>query len=107
MDTNVSSTLPVPIFVPRIVMVATYTQDTQTHSIIASVSTQTDSNTLSTHTTQTNHITLSIEQTQTSPALTSILIQTENTSIQNSSLPDVIGDLSPEVDNFEETQQLS
>ena len=42
MDNNVSSTLPVPIFVPRIVMVATYTQDTQTHSITASVSTQTD-----------------------------------------------------------------
>ena len=49
MDNNVSSTLPVPIFVPRIVMVATYTQDTQTHSITASVSTQTDSNLPNTH----------------------------------------------------------
>ena len=95
MDTNVSSTSPVPIFVPRIVMVATYTQDTQTHYITASVSTQTDSNTLNTHATQTNHITSSNEQTQTSPALTSISIQTENTLIQNTSLPDVIGDLSP------------
>ena len=107
MDNNVSSTSPVPIFVPRIVMVATYTQDTQTHSITASVSTQTDGNSLNTHATQTNHITSSNEQTQTSPALTSISIQTENTSIQNTSLPDVIGDSSPEVDNFEETQQLS
>ena len=107
MDNNVSSTSPVPIFVPRIVMVATYTQDTQTHSITASVSTQTDSNLLNTHATQTNHITSSNEQTQTSPALTSISIQTENTSTQNTSVPDVIADSSPEVDNFEETQQLS
>ena len=62
MDTNVSSISPVPIFVPRIVMVATYTQDTQTHSITASVSTQTDSNLLNTHATQTNHITSSNEK---------------------------------------------
>ena len=48
-----------------------------------------------------------MKQTQTSPALTSISIQTENTSTQNTSVPDVIGDSSPEVDNFEETQQLS
>ena len=107
MDNNVSSTSPVPIFVPKIVMVATYTQDTQTHSITASVSTQTDSNSLNTHATQTNHITSSNEQTQTSPAFTPILIQTENTLTQNTSVPDVIGDSSPEVDNFEETQQLS
>ena len=107
MDNNVSSTSPVPIFVPKIVMVATYTQDTQTHSITASVSTQTDSNSLNTHATQTNHITSSNEQTQTSPALTSISIQTENPLTQNTSVPDVIGDSSPEVDNFEETQQLS
>ena len=107
MDNNVSSTSPVPIFVPRIVMVATYTQDTQTHSITASVSTQTDSNLLNTHATQTNHITSSNENTQTSPALTSISIQTENTSTQNTLVPDVIADSSPEVDNFEETQQLS
>ena len=53
MDNNVSSTSPVPIFVPRIMMVATYTQDTQTHSITASVSTQTDSNLLNITTTQT------------------------------------------------------
>ena len=107
MDNNVSSTSPIPIFVPKIVMVATYTQDTQTHSITASVSTQTDSNSLNTHTTQTNHITSSNEHTQTSPALTSISIQTENPSTQNTLVPDVIADSSPEVDNFEETQQLS
>ena len=88
-------------------MVATYTQDTQTHSITASVSTQTDSNSLNTHATQTNHITSSNEQTQTSPALTSISIQTENTLTPNTLVPDVIDDSSPEVDNFEETQQLS
>ena len=104
---NVSSTSPIPIFVPKIVMVATYTQDTQTHSITASVSTQTDSNSLNTHTTQTNHITSINEQTQTSPTLTSISIQTENPSTQNTLVPDVIADPSPEVDNFEETQQLS
>ena len=63
MDNNVSSTSPVPIFVPRIVMVATYTQDTQIHSITASVSTQTDSNLLNTTTTQTNQITARNEQT--------------------------------------------
>ena len=104
---NVSSTSPIPIFVPKIVMVATYTQDTQTHSITVSVSTQTDSNSLNTHTTQTNHITSINEQTQTSPTLTSISIQTENPSTQNTLVPDVIADSSPEVDNFEETQQLS
>ena len=104
---NVSSTSPIPIFVPKIVMVATYTQDTQTHSITASVSTQTDSNSLNTHATQTNHITSINEQTQTSPTLTSISIQTENPSTQNTLVPDVIADSSPEVDNFEETQQLS
>ena len=106
MDNNVSSTLPVPIFVPRIVMVATYTQDTQTHSITASVSTQTDSNLLNTHATQTNQITSRNEQTQTFPALTSILIQTENTPTQNTSVTDVIDNSSPELDNLEETQQL-
>ena len=107
MDNNVSSTSPIPIFVPKIVMVATYTQDTQTHSITASASTQTDSNSLNTHATQTNHITSINEHTQTSPALTSISIQTENPSIQNTLVPAVIADSSPEVDNFEETQQLS
>ena len=101
MDNNVSSTSPVPIFVPRIVMVATYTQDTQTHSITASVSTQTDSNLLNTQAAQTNNITSSNEQTQTSPTLTSISIQTENTSTQNTSVPDVIDNSSPKVDNFE------
>ena len=106
MDNNVSSTSPIPIFVPKIVMVATYTQDTQTHSITASVSTQTDSNSLNTHATQTNHITSINEQTQTSPTLTSISIQTENPSTQNTLVPDVIADSSPEVDNFEETQQM-
>ena len=106
MDNNVSSTLPVPIFVPRIVMVATYTQDTQTHSITASVSTQTDSNLLNTHATQTNQITSRNEQTQTFPALTSISIQTENTPTQNTSVTDVVDDSSPELDNLEETQQL-
>ena len=106
MDNNVSSTSPVPIFVPRIVMVATYTQDTQTHSITASVSTQTDSNLLNTHATQTNHITSRNEQTQTFPALTSISIQTENTPTHNTSVTDVADDSSPELDNFEETQQL-
>ena len=79
MDNNVSSTSPVPIFVPGIVMVATYTQNTQTHPITASVSTQTDSNLLNTHATHTNQITSRNEQTQTFPALTSISIQTENT----------------------------
>ena len=107
MDNKLSSTLPVPIFVPRIVMVATYTQDTQKHSITASVSTQTDSNLLNTHTTQTNQITSRNEQTQTFPALTSISIQTENTLTQNTSVTDVIDDSSPELDNLEETQQLS
>ena len=106
MDNNVSSTLPVPIFVPRIVMVATYTQGTQTHSITASVSTQTESNLLNTHATQTNQITSRNEQTQTFPALTSISIQTENTSTQNTSVTDVVYDSSPELDNLEETQQL-
>ena len=106
MDNNVSSTLPVPIFVPRIVMVATYTQDTQTHSITASVSTQTDSNLLNTHATQTNQITSRNEQTQTFPALTSISIQTENTLTHNTSVTDVADDSSPELDNLEETQQL-
>ena len=116
MDTNVSSTSPVPIFVPRIVMVATYTQDTQTHSITASVSTQTNSNLLNTHTTQTNQITSQNKQTQTSPALASISMQTENTPsisihtdnilTQNTSVPDIIDDSSPEVDNFGEIQQL-
>ena len=99
-------TLPVPIFVPRIVMVATYTQDTQTHSITASVSTQTDSNLLNTHATQTNQITSRNEQTQTFPALTSISIQTENTPTHNTSVTDVADDSSPELDNLEETQQL-
>ena len=105
MDNNVSSTSPIPIFVPKIVMIATYTQDTQTHSITASVSTQTDSNSLNAHATQTNHITSINEQTQTSPIPTSITIQTENPSTQNTLVPDVIADSSPEVDNFEETQQ--
>ena len=107
MDNNVSSTLPVPIFVPRIVMVATCTRDTQTHSITASVSTQTDSNLLNTHATQTNQITSINEQTQTFPALTSISIQTENTPTHNTSVTDVADDSSPELDNLEETQQLS
>ena len=106
MDNNVSSTSPVPIFVPWIVMVATYTQDTQTHSITASVSTQTDSNLLNTHATQTNQITSRNEQTQTFPALTSISIQTENTPTHNTSVTDVADDSSPELDNLEETQQL-
>ena len=106
MDNNVSSTSPIPIFVPKIVMVATYTQDTQTHSITASVSTQTDSNSLNTHATQTNHITSINEQTQTSPTLTSITRHTENPLTQNTLVPDVIGDSSPEVDNFEEPQQM-
>ena len=57
MDNNVSSTLPVPIFVPRIVMVATYTQDMQTQSITAPVSTQTDTNSLNTHAIQTHQMT--------------------------------------------------
>ena len=104
MDNNVSSTLPVPIFVPRIVMVATYTQDTQTHSITASVSTQTDSNLLNTHATQTK---LHQEMNkQTIPALTSISIQTENTPTHNTSVTDVADDSSPELDKLEETQQL-
>ena len=107
MDNNVSSTLPVPIFVPRIVMVATYTQDTQTHSITASVSTQTDSNLLNMHATQTNQFTSTNEQTQTFPALTSISIQTENIPTHNTSVTDVADDSSPELDNLEETQQLS
>ena len=107
MDNNVSSTLPVPIFVPRIVMVATYTQDTQTHSITASVSTQTDSNLLNMHATQTNQFTSTNEQTQTFPALTSISIQTENILTHNTSVTDVADDSSPELDNLEETQQLS
>ena len=107
MDNNVSSTSPIPIFVPKIVMVATYTQDTQTHSITASVSTQTDSNSLNTHATQTNHIASSNEQTQTSPALTSISIQTENPLTQNTLVPDVVADSSPEVDNFEETSAIA
>ena len=107
MDNNVSSTSPVPIFVPRIVMVANYTQDTQTHSITASVSTQTDSNLLNTHTTQTNHITSRNEQTQTSPALTSISIQTENTPTQNTSVPNVIDDSSPEVDKLQPDKYLN
>ena len=107
MDNNVSSTLPVPISVPRIVMVATYTQDTQTHSITASVSTQTDSNLLNTHVT-TKQIKLHQrnEQTQTFPALTSISIQTDNTLTHNTSVTDVADDSSPELDNLEETQQL-
>ena len=106
MDSNVSSTSPIPIFVPKIAMVATYTQDTQTHSITASVSTQTDGNSLNTHATQTNHITSINEQTQTSPTLTSITKQTENSSIQHTLVPKVIADSSPEVDNLEETQQI-
>ena len=106
MDNNVSSTSPVPIFVPRIVMVATYTQDTQTHSITASVSTQTDSNLPNTHATQTNQITSINEQTQTFPELTSISIQTENTPTHNTSVTDVADDSSHELDNLEETQQL-
>ena len=104
---NVSSTSPIPIFVPKITMVATYTQDTQTHSITASVSTQTDSNSLNTHATQTNHITSINEHTQTSPTLTSISTQTENPLTQNTLVPNVIADTSSQVDNFEETQQLS
>ena len=107
MDNNVFSTLPVPIFVPRIVMVATYTQDMQTHSITASVSTQTDSNSLNTHTTQTHQITSTNEQTQTFPALNIHLNTTENTLTHNTSLTDVADDSSPELDNLEETQQLA
>ena len=106
MDNNVSSTSPLPIFVPRIVMVVTYTQDTQTHCITASVSTQTDSNLLNTHATQTNQITSRNEKTQTFPALTSISIQTENTLTHNTLLSDVADDSSPELDNLKETQQL-
>ena len=109
MDNNVSSTSPVPIFVPHIVMVATYTQDTQTHSITASVSTQTDSNLLNTHATQTNQITSRNEQTQTFPALTSISVQTEHTPTHNTSVTDVHDDSSPELDeldNLEEPQPL-
>ena len=104
MDNNVSSTSPVPIFVPHIVMVATYTQDTQTHSITASGNTQTDSNLLHTTTTQTNQITSRNEQTQTFPALTSISIQTEHILTHNTSAIDVDDDSSPELDNLEEPQ---
>ena len=104
MDNNVSSTSPVPIFVPWIDVVATYTQDTQTHSITSSVSTQTDSNLLDTTTTQTNQITSRNEQTQTFPALTSISIQTEHILTHNTSATDVDDDSSPELDNLEEPQ---
>ena len=104
---NVSSTSPIPIFVPKIVMVATYTQDTQTHSITASVSTQTHSNSLNTHATQTNHITSINEHIQTSPTLASISTQTENPLTQNTLVPNVNADTSSQVDNLEETQQLS
>ena len=108
MDNNVSSTSPIPIFVPKIVMVATYTQDTQTHSITASQSALKQTVIHSIHTQhKTNHITSINEQTQTSPTLTSITIQTENPSTQNTLVSDVIADSSPEVDNFEETQQMS
>ena len=107
MDNNVSSTSPLPIFVPRIVMVATYTQDMQTQSITTSVSTQTDTNSLNTHATQTHQITSINEQTQTFPALTSISIQTENTLTHNTSVTDVTDDSSLELDNLEETQQLA
>ena len=106
MDNNVSPTSSVPIFVPRIVMVATYTQDTQTHSITSSVSTQTDSNLLNTTTTQTNQITSRNEQTQTFPALISISIQTEHIPTHNTSTIDVDDDSSPELDNLEESQPL-
>ena len=104
MDNNVSSTSPVPIFVPQIVMVATYTQDTQTHSITSSISTQTDSNLLNTTTTQTNQITSRNEQTQTFPALTPISIQTDHIPTHNTSLTAVDDDSSPELDNLEEPQ---
>ena len=107
MDNNVSSTSPVPIFVPRILMVVTYTQDTQTHSITASVSTQTDSNLLNTHTTQTTQITSRNEHTQTFPALTSISVQTDHILTQNTSTIDVDDHSSPDsspLDNFEEPQ---
>ena len=106
MDNNVSSTSPVPIFVPRIVMVAIYTQHTQTHSITSSVSTQTDSDLLNITTTQTNQITSRNEQTQTFPALTSISIQTEHIPIHNTSAADIDDDSSPELDNLEEPQPL-
>ena len=104
MDNNVSSTSPVPTVVPWIVMVATYTQNTQTHSITSSVSTQTDRNLLNTNTTQTNQITSRNEQTQTFPALTSISIQTEHILTHNTSATDIDDDSSPELDNLEEPQ---
>ena len=79
----------------------------QTQSITASVSTQTDSNSLNTHATQTYQITSRNEQTQTFPALTSISIQTENTLTHNTSVTDVTDDSSLELDNLEETEQLA
>ena len=105
MDNNVSSTSPVPIFVPQIVMVATYTQDTQTHSITSSISTQTDSNLLNTTTNKPNLI-KKWNNTQTFPALISISIQTDHILTHNTSVNATDDDSSPELDNLEELQPL-
>ena len=76
-NSNIPSTSSIPTFVPRITIVATYTQKTQTPSIRSTYSTvQTNTQTLQTHTqTQAFQRTIS---TQTSPPQLSWAVQTEH-----------------------------
>ena len=102
MDDHIYSTSQEPTYVPRIVMVATYTQDTQTiQSITSSVSVQTD---VITNTTQPRQITSSNQYTQTSPVPTSITypqhIQTPNTSA--TSVTDIDDESSIDLDNSDQ-----
>ena len=79
-NNNIStpSTPPVPTFVPRIVMIATYTQQTQMSIIISTSSTvQTDTQTLHNTSTQTKTF-QTTQATQTSPPQNSRAVQTDH-----------------------------
>ena len=80
-----SSTPSMPTFVPRIVMIATYTQHTQTPIIIStSSSVQTDTQTLNNTSTQTKTF-QTTRATQTSPPPNSKAVQTDH--MLNDTLP--------------------
>ena len=86
-NNNVSPTsaTSMPSFVPRIVMMATYTQYTQTPIILAtSTSIQTDRQTLNTTSTQTKTFQTS-QATQTAPKQNSQAVQTDH--MLNETLP--------------------
>ena len=80
-----SSTPSVPTFVPRILMIATYTQQTQMPIIISTSSTiQTDTQTLHNISTQTKTL-QTTRATQTSPPQNSRAVQTDH--MVNDTLP--------------------